>query len=227
MYAYPVEVSDYNAPQDCKIGDICAVDDNTLLVIEQGKDKDKNMQNYVYKVDLSDATDITNVKYEGKELEYVEDKNLIKDINFAQKELVVDLRANGWTTEKAEGITLLPDNKTIVVINDNDFELAMNATDENNEKVAISDYTYDSQTKEFIKENNASNINITLNKNSEDSEIWTIKLKDEIKGYTTEESESSVKDSSSKNNNLIYVGMASIVALGASLYIFKKKRKSN
>ena len=50
---------------------------------------------------------------------------------------------------------------------------------------------------------------------------------DEIKGYTTEESESSVKDSSSKNNNLIYVGMASIVALGASLYIFKKKRKSN
>ena len=41
MYAYPVEVSDYNSPQDCKIGDICAIDDNTLLVIEQGKDKDK------------------------------------------------------------------------------------------------------------------------------------------------------------------------------------------
>jgi len=227
MYAYPVEVSDYNSPQDCKIGDICAIDDNTLLVIEQGKDKDKNMQNYVYKVNLSNATDITNEKYEGKELEYVEDKNLIKDINFAQKELLVDLRANGWTTEKAEGITLLPDNKTIVVINDNDFEIGMSATDENNEKVAISDYTYDSQTKEFIKEDNVSDVNIALNKNSEESEIWTIKLKDEIKGYSTKEFESTVKDSDSKNNNLMYLGMASIAALGISVYIFKKKSKVN
>ena len=227
MYAYPVEVNDYNSPQDCKIGDISAIDDNTLLVIEQGKDKDKNMQNYIYKVDLSDCTDITNVKYEGKELEYVQDKNLIKDVKFAQKELLVDLRKNGWTTEKAEGITLLPDKKTIVVINDNDFEIAMNATDENNEKVDISDYTYDSQTKQFIKENIVENINITLNKNSEDSEIWTVKLKDEIKGYSTKESESNVKDTSSKNNSLVYLGISGIIALGVSLHIFKNKIKSN
>lgn len=225
MYAYPVEVSDYNSPQDCKIGDIYAVDDNTLLVIEQGKDKDKNMQNYIYKVDLTDADDITNLKYEGKELEYVEDKSLIEDVKFAEKELLVDLRANGWTTEKAEGITLLPDKQTIVVINDNDFEIAISATDENNEEVNITDYTYDSETKEFIKEENVSNIDIALNKGSEESEVWTIKLKDEITGYSTEETESNVKDSKFKNNNLIYLGMACLAALGISVYIFKKKSK--
>jgi len=70
-------------------------------------------------------------------------------------------------------------------------------------------------------------VNITLNKNSEDSEIWTIKLKDEIKGYSTKEFESTVKDSNSKNNNLMYLGMASIAALGISVYIFKKKSKVN
>ena len=114
-------------------------------------------------------------------------------MKFAEKELLVDLRANGWTTEKAEGITLLPDKQTIVVINDNDFEIAISATDENNEEVNITDYTYDSETKEFIKEENVSNIDIALNKGSEESEVWTIKLKDEITGYSTEETESNVK----------------------------------
>ena len=35
------------------------------------------MQNYIYKVDLSNATDITNVKYEEKELNaiYIENKD--------------------------------------------------------------------------------------------------------------------------------------------------------
>lgn len=78
MYAYPVKTEYYISPKDCKIGYIYAVDDDTLLVIEQGKDKDQNMKNYIYKVDLSDVTDMTNVKYEGKELEYVEDESLIK-----------------------------------------------------------------------------------------------------------------------------------------------------
>lgn len=107
------------------------------------------MKNYIYKVDLSDVTDITNVKYEGKELEYVEDESLIKNVKFAKKELLVDLRENGWTTEKAEGITMLLDKKTIVVINDNDFEIGINVTDEDGNEVDITDYTYDSNTKEM------------------------------------------------------------------------------
>lgn len=218
MYAYPVESSDYNSPKDCKIGDIYAVDDKTLLVIEQGKDKYKDMQNYIYKVDLTNADDITDITYEGKELEYVEDKSLIKDVNFAKKELLVDLRKNTWIAEKAEGITLLPDNKTIVVVNDNDFEIGISATNEDNEFVDVTDYTYNSQTKEFISEDEVTDLDIELVNNQEEAQIWTIELKDEITGYSTKQS-----SEESKNNNLIYIG-TSIIILGAFGYIFVKKK---
>ena len=230
MYAYPVKTEDYTSPQDCKVGDIYAVDEHTLLVIEQGKDRDKNMQNYIYKVDLSNATDITNVKYEGKELEYVKDESLIEDVTFIKKELLVDLRANGWTTEKAEGITMLSDKKTIAVINDNDFEIAINATDEDGNEVNITDYTYDASTKEMSIEGNASNPTIELVKNTEESEVWTIELKDEITSSSNgvAEEDSVGKTTDSKGNIIIYVGAigVSVVIAGALAY-FLKKRRSN
>jgi len=228
MYAYPVKTEDYTSPQDCKIGDIYAVDDHTLLVIEQGKDKDKNMQNYIYKVDLSNATDITDVKHEGKELEYVKDESLIEDVKFAEKELLVDLRANGWTTEKAEGITMLSDKKTIVVINDNDFEIAINATDEEGNSVNITDYTYDASSKEMSIEDKESNPTIELVKNTEESEVWTIELKDEITSFSNEvtEDETVVKNSQSKGNIMLYIGAVGVcvVIVGALAYFLKKEK---
>ena len=228
MYAYPVNAEDYTSPQDCKIGDIYAVDDNTLLVIEQGKDQDKNMQNYIYKVDLSNATDITNVKYEGKELEYIEDASLIENVQFAEKELLVDLRAHGWTTEKAEGITMLSDKKTIAVINDNDFEIVINATDEDGNEAKITDYIYDASTKELSKEDGKSNLDIELVKNTEESEIWTIELKDEITSFSNEvsaEEEIIETSSESNNNSIVYAGALGAVIVGALLYFLRKKKK--
>lgn len=227
MYAYPVNTEDYNSPQDCKIGDIYAVDDNTILLIEQGKDKDGKMQNYIYKVDLSNATDITDVTYEGKELEYVKDKSLIEDVNFAEKDLLVDLRENGWTTEKAEGITMLPDKKTIALINDNDFEIAVSATDENGNDVSIDDYTYDANTKKLSVDGNESNLNISLVKNQEESELWTIELKDEITGSSSNSS-SDVYDNEvveKKSNNIMIVTVIGVVVAGALVYFFKKRKK--
>ena len=225
MYAYPVNTEDYNSPQDCKIGDIYAVDDNTILLIEQGKDKDGKMQNYIYKADLSNATDITNVTYEGKELEYVKDKSLIENINFADKELLVDLRENGWIAEKAEGITMLPDKKTIALINDNDFEIAVSATDENGNDVSIDDYTYDANTKKLSVDGNESNLNISLVKNKEESELWTIELKDEITGSLSNSS-SDVYDNEvveKKSNNIMVISVIGVVVAGALVYFFKKR----
>ena len=230
MYAYPLNSEDYTSPKDAKIGDIYAVDDNTLLVIEQGKDRDKNMQNYIYTMDLSDATDITNVKYEGKELEYVVDASLIENVQFAQKELLVDLRAHGWTTEKAEGITMLSDNKTIAVINDNDFEIAISATDENGNEVKITDYTYDASTKELSTEDGKSNLNIELVKNTEESEIWTIELKDEMTSSSNEVKEETTETKDSISNGTIIIVLTGIglgvIALRVLLQTLKK-RKSN
>ena len=160
------------------------------------------MQSYIYKVDLSNATDITDVTYEGKELEYVKDKSLIEDVNFAKKGLLVDLRENGWTTEKAEGITMLTDKKTIAIINDNDFEIAVSATDENGNDVNIADYTYDVDTNKLSVYGKESNFNIPLIKNQEESELWTIELKDEITGSSSNSS-SDVYDNEVVEKNLI------------------------
>lgn len=233
-YAYPVQVSDYNSPASCKIGDIYAIDDQTVLVIEQGKDKDKNMQNLIYKVDLSNASDITDIQYDGKELEYVTDQNLISNISFAQKELLVDLREQGWTAEKAEGLTVLPDKKTLIVINDNDFEIKINALNANNEEVNITDYTYDAQTKQMSIDGNDEKLSVSLEKNEEESEIWLIELSDEIKSYSNKEDGTNTEDVldlaqqdnmtylEDKENYLLYIGVIGAAVLAIIVYIVKK-----
>ncbi|MDI3525487.1 MAG: hypothetical protein PWP42_737 [Candidatus Atribacteria bacterium] len=41
MYAYPIDRENYKSPKDAKIGDIFAISNDKLLLIEQGKDKEK------------------------------------------------------------------------------------------------------------------------------------------------------------------------------------------
>lgn len=169
MFAYPVDVTMYKSPKDCKIGDIYAVDDNTLLVIEQGKKADKNMSNVIYKVDISSATDISDIKYEGKELEYASADEL-SNINFAKKTPYIDLRANGWTAEKAEGICMT-DDKTIAVINDNDFGITTVVDDTAND-ADITDYVYDSEKKEYSLNDNKADVKISIDENTEPAQLW-------------------------------------------------------
>lgn len=172
MYAYPVDLSMYNSPKDCKIGDIYAIDDNTLLVIEQGKLKDKTMTNNIYKVDLSKATDITGMLYEGKELEYAPSADVL-DINFIEKELYINLREKGWIAEKAEGICMTSDNK-IVVINDNDFGIVTSTTDGEKTDVDITDYVYDSTSKTYTLNGEAANPVVSIKENTEPAQIWIL-----------------------------------------------------
>ena len=124
MYAYPVVVSEYARPKDCKLGDAFAIDDTTLLIVEQGKLADKSMRNIIYKVDLSKATDITGVTHNGQELEYIADaQELAGVITYASKEVYLDLRTLGWTAEKAEGICLTDIGAFVAIIED-DFGLS-------------------------------------------------------------------------------------------------------
>lgn len=131
-FAYPHAVDSYGKSKDAKIGDMVALGPNRFLILEQGADKTGAMQNRIYLVDTAEATDISTLKSDGKELEVLtKDADLASaGVKLARKTLVLDLRmpGSGWITEKAEGLTVLPDGQTLAVANDNDFGLKVAMT---------------------------------------------------------------------------------------------------
>lgn len=128
----------------------------------------------IYKVDLNGATPVAN----NGDLEYGRlDGKLIP----ARKELVLDLRANGWNIEKAEGLALLPDRRTIAVVNDNDFGMDIAVQDPKAPSADVSDYTYDSDKKVMIynKDKTVHKVKLSLKKNApseQESQIWFFTL---------------------------------------------------
>lgn len=125
LFAYPHDVAQYKKSGDAKMIDLFALDDTRFLTIEAGKDKDGKSRNLVYRFDIASATDLTGLTLPsganaGKALEYGTAAELASLITPATKELVLDLRAYGYTAEKSEGMALI-DDRTLVVINDNDF----------------------------------------------------------------------------------------------------------
>ena len=121
MYGYPIDSEAYSKNSDAKVGDIVAIDNQHILLIEQGSDKNDAMRNLIYKVDLSRATDLAAFDKAGEYPEFDDGKTLTqRGIVLATKTLAVDLRQLGWQQEKAEGLALI-DSKTLAVTNDNDF----------------------------------------------------------------------------------------------------------
>ncbi len=136
MYAYPID-KDYKKNSDAKIGDIVFVENESFLVIEQGKQKGI-MQNLIYKIDLKNADEIPN----NEDLEY----NRINNIKTVKKNFVLDLRQYGWDKEKAEGLALFDNKRALAVINDNDFNIKLHIKDTNAQKAKVKDYTYNANT---------------------------------------------------------------------------------
>ena len=128
LFGYPHDISAYETSADAKLGDLFALDDTRFLTIEEGKDKHGKLRNIVYEFDLRGASDLSDViltsgPNTGKELEFATSAELTAQVRLAVKTRVLDLRAYGFTAEKAEGLALL-DARTLVVINDNDFGAA-------------------------------------------------------------------------------------------------------
>ncbi|MGM0881355.1 MAG: esterase-like activity of phytase family protein [Bacillota bacterium] len=179
MYAYPVDKTIYKKSNALKIGDIFAISDSKLLVIEQGKDTKGVMRNVVNLVDLSKATDLTDKTINGKELESISDPALLKNlnINMADTKEILNLREYGWDMEKAEGLTLLPDGKTIAIVNDNDFGVAV-STDNGED---ITDLSYDSATKQWSLDSQVIPTNVQFSVNSpaeRKNVIWLFTISD-------------------------------------------------
>ncbi len=177
-YAYPVN-TDYKNPGKAKLGDIAAVNDHTFLIIEQGKDANKHMQNRIYKVDVSGADDITHTRINGLAPEFYKDGG---GIRMAKKELLVDLRAHHWTAEKAEGLAILPDRQTIAVINDNDFGVAVHVDDPAHKKAEAPDYVLH-EDGTYTQDGKPASPTIRLGQNSPEEQgthLFLIKLDEKL-----------------------------------------------
>jgi len=129
MFAYPHDVAEYAKSGDAKMGDLVAVDDHRFLAIEQGRDKNKALRNLVYALDTEGASDLSGRTLAdganaGRDLEYGTAVEIAAQVTPIRKSLVLDLRAYGWTDEKAEGLSLV-DDRTVVVANDQDFGVSV------------------------------------------------------------------------------------------------------
>ncbi|PQY14832.1 esterase-like activity of phytase family protein [Cronobacter sakazakii] len=177
MYGYPIDIEVYKKAKDAKIGDIVALDDHRILLIEQGGDKNKTMRNRVYVADLSNATDLSTLdKTEPPEFDDAEKLNA-RGVQLATKQLAVDLRELGWQQEKAEGLALI-DPQTLAVINDNDFGLQSELLEPQGDKKEMDDYNVDGQGHLTLDGKPvASKIGIKpLEKPASQNELWVIKL---------------------------------------------------
>lgn len=189
QYAYPIDTEAYKKPADAKIGDLCAVGADTLLIVEQGKGKD-GMRNLVYLIDLGGASDISNVKTgNGKEPELFSSRVEAEagGIRYVTKRLILDLKALGWEAEKAEGIALLPDGKTIALTSDNDFgfsgsvEQPVNDDDGKAVKKATK-YSTDGTSGSLQYKGTPTDARITLKATGEASALWLITMPKRVTG---------------------------------------------
>ncbi|CAI0994446.1 esterase-like activity of phytase family protein [Serratia proteamaculans] len=183
MYGYPIDINSYKKAKDAKVGDIVAVDNQHILLVEQGSDKDKQMINKIYLVDLSQATDLTAFDGKGKALEFDDAKDLAKrGVKLAQKREVVDLRKLGWQQEKVEGLSLI-DDRTLAVINDNDFGLQAKLVDAQPKAKKVGDYQLDQQGNLSLEGKTVSTrIELRpLDKPESLSELWVLTLPQPLK----------------------------------------------
>lgn len=182
MYGYPIDAKAYKKAKDAKIGDIVALDNNRLLLLEQGSDKNKAMRNLVYVVDLAQASDLSEFDKE-KAPEFDEAEQLkARGIKLAGKKEILDLRKLGWQQEKAEGMTLI-DNQTIAVINDNDFGLQAVLNNPHGESKKADDYEVDGKG-HLILEGKEAAARIALKpleKPESLNELWVITLSESLK----------------------------------------------
>lgn len=124
QFAYPHNRDDYKLSRDAKIGDLHALSDTRFIIIERGKNADGKTRIPFYVIDIAGATDITGMKTrDGKELETLADRAAVEGlgVTYVKKTKIFDIKDHGWKPGKAEGVALLPDNRTLAVASDNDF----------------------------------------------------------------------------------------------------------
>jgi hypothetical protein len=129
-YVYLLErnkYAGYSASRTDKIGDACFIGNGKFLVLERDSEGPLNNEGkkYVFEINLLGATNILELPISAGTLELNSaDELAAMGIQAVHKIKVVNLPSVGYiSSDKVEGIALLPNNR-IAVINDNDFGLA-------------------------------------------------------------------------------------------------------
>ncbi len=136
-FAYKFDEEAYQHFRKVKIGDLTAINDNEFLLVEQGKAKNGNMTNIIYKIDISNATDIQHFE-NGIFIEHMLPEDLSK-VSVITKKEVLNTNNYGWDEEKLEGLTIV-DSKTIALSNDNDFGIDGINSKENHAELSANSY---------------------------------------------------------------------------------------
>ncbi len=178
MFAYPIHFDDYEDAKQVKIGDMVAISNSQVLLVDQGMGKNKQMVNKIYLVDFAKATELGAMDAKGLVAEFMNEDQLQQHkIHFAKTEEVVNLRALGWMQEKAEGLALI-DKNTLAIINDNDFGVSSRLVNEQGQKEKTKDYRVNEQGQLF-KNGELSQANVMiepLNTMESSTELWLLKL---------------------------------------------------
>ena len=115
---------------DLKVSGLIAFDADTLLVLERTDDVAK-----IYRAELTDATNIAGTAWDdaatAPSLEAATDL-AASEVTPLAKTLVIDLSTLEGTPKKIEGIALI-DPQTLVIANDNDFDIGTFDASGNNE----------------------------------------------------------------------------------------------
>lgn len=162
-FAYLFEQDKYTNSSAVKIGDMTALDDDNLLLIEQGKTKEGVFSNAIYKVSLKNATDISKIS-SAKPLESLSLEEM-KEINFLQSSLFINLNKLGWTEKKAEGLTII-DSKTIAITNDNDF--------------GVTGYDIDESSCSYKNQAGCKKVIAKINPDKLETNLWIIKFNNNL-----------------------------------------------
>jgi hypothetical protein len=175
LFLIPHEVT--REIEEVKIGDLEWVGEGKFIFIQQESVPGKGKVKTSLKVgDLNEATDIAPLAKSANDLwTLLTAKNLSKiesegsNTRAIAVENLLDLSLIGWDAEKTEGLALLPDKRTVVIADDNDFGVSSEVI------LKPRDFISDSGRFEITDPVKARNFRYKVNSKAENS-LWFIEF---------------------------------------------------